>query len=189
MFFTLFIISWLIGELTYSYDYEYNIEDIFTLTSEIFYILGYPLFFGFTIFYLRPRKNIITKKMIVLASLFSLALVVPSIYISLDTEEEIDEITRGLYAIYPILDGIILVPSFVAMFLYLGGKVNLLWILVLIANISSIGADTVYIVTSLEGTFDSSHLINILWIWPYVLYAFGQYSHIKLFKTVEKSRV
>jgi hypothetical protein len=121
--------------------------------------------------------------------LFSLALVVPSLYISLDTEEEINEITMVLYAIYPILDGIILAPSLVAMFLYLGGKVNLLWTLVLIANILNIGADTVYLVTSLEDIFDSSHLINILWIWSYILYAFGQHSYIKLFKTVEKSRV
>lgn len=123
IFFTIAITCWFIGELTYNYDYEYNIEDISTLTSDIFYIVGYPSFFGFTIFYLRPRKNIVTKKMIVLASLFSLALVVPSVYISLDMEEETDELTMFLYSIYPILDGIILAPSLIAVFLYFGGKV------------------------------------------------------------------
>ena len=125
--------------------------------------------------------------MIILASLLSLALIIPSIYIALDNEEEIDELTLFLYAIYPVLDGIILAPSLIVVFLFFGGKVNLLWSLVLIANILSIGADTVYLMTSLEDTFTPSHLINILWIWPYILYAFGQYSNIKLFKTVSKN--
>ncbi|QLH05843.1 hypothetical protein [Nitrosopumilus ureiphilus] len=182
LLFTLAIISWFIGELTYSYDYEYSIDDISTLTSDIFYIIGYPLFFVFALFYLRSRKNMITKKMIVLASLISFVLILPSVYISLDVDEEIDGLTMVLYGIYPVLDGIILAPSLVAVFLFFGGKVNLLWSMILIASILDITADTVYLFTSLEDTYDPSHLVNILWIWPYILYAFGEYSHIKLFK-------
>lgn len=60
--FTISILIWFIGEMTFAYDYEYDIENLSTLTSDIFYILGYPIFFAFTIFYLRPRKKVISKK-------------------------------------------------------------------------------------------------------------------------------
>ncbi len=186
IFFTLAITCWFIGELTYNYENEYDIENISTFTSDIFYIFGYPMFFGFEIFYLHARRKIITKNKLILASLFSIALVIPSLYITLDVDYEMDNLTMILYSIYPILDGIILVPAIIAMFLFFGGKVNLLWTLIMIATIVYIAADTVYLMASLDDSFGPSHLINIFYIWPYILYAFGLYSHIKLFKKVAK---
>ena len=79
--FTLAIASWYVGENTYSYDYKYDLEDLSTLTSDLFYIIGYPLFFGFTIFYLKPRKRIISKKMILASSLVSVLFIIPTLYI------------------------------------------------------------------------------------------------------------
>jgi len=182
IFFTLAMISWFIGEYAYTYDYEYDINDLSTLTSDIFYILGYPLFLAFTIFYLKPRKNIITKKMIVASSLFSLLVVIPSLYISFDPEEEIDQLTLFLYAIYPILDGIILVPAIVAVSLFLKGKVNLLWTMILFGILLDVAGDTAYLIFSLDGSYYAGHPVNILYSWSYVLYGFGAFSHLRLFK-------
>jgi hypothetical protein len=42
--FTIAISLWFVGELTYSYDVEYSFEDISSLTSDIFFIAGYPAF-------------------------------------------------------------------------------------------------------------------------------------------------
>jgi len=185
--FTLAIVSWFVGELTYSYDYEYDIEDISTLTSDIFYILGYPLFFAFTVFYLRPRKRIITRKMILTASLVSLVFVLPTLYFTLDVEDdEVDELTMLLYAIYPILDAIILVPAIIAVILFFRGQVNFLWSLILLATIFDIIADSVYLVASIDDSYYPGHPIDIVFLWAYVLYAFGAYNHIKLYGKVDK---
>ncbi|AJM92916.1 hypothetical protein [Nitrosopumilus piranensis] len=186
LFFTIAIVSWFIGELSYSYDYEYDIDDFSTLASDIFYILGYPFFFAFLVFYLKPRQKIITKTMIVFASLMSLTFVAPSIYISLSGEAEIDVLTMFFYVVYPVLGGIIFVPSIITVFLFFGGKVSLLWIMILLATILDIGVDTLYLVTSLDATYGPTHIINIFWIWSYILYAFGQYLHIRIFTTVSK---
>lgn len=180
--FTLAIASWYIGETTYKYDYEYELEDISTLTSDIFYIIGYPLFFGFTIFYLRLRKQIISKKMILASSLVSILFIIPSLYFTFNGEYQLDELTIFLYAIYPILDGVILVPSIIATFLFFRGQVNLLWVLILIATILFVIADTLYLVFSIEENYYPGHPANILYIWSYVLYAIGALSHIKLYK-------
>jgi hypothetical protein len=180
--FTLAIASWYVGDTTYEYDYKYDLEDLSTLTSDFFYIIGYPLFLGFTIFYLKPRKRIISKKMILASSLASILFVIPTLYVTFNGEYQLDELTIFLYAIYPILDGVILIPSIIATFLFFRGQVNLLWSLILIATILFIIADTSYLVFSVEETYYPGHPIDILFVWPYILYAFGALSHIRLYK-------
>ncbi|TAK28613.1 MAG: hypothetical protein EPO37_00255 [Nitrosarchaeum sp.] len=180
--FTLAIASWYVGEMTYEYDYGYDLENISTLTSDLFYIIGYPLFFGFTIFYLKPRKQIISKKMILISSLVSILFIIPSLYFTFNEEYQLDELTIFLYAIYPILDGVILIPSIIATFLFFRGQVNLLWSLILIATILFVIADTSYLVFSIEETYYPGHPVDILYVWSYILYAFGVLSHIRLYK-------
>src|SRR3989344_6135773 len=122
--FTLAITSWYVGDMTYKYDYKYDLEDLSTLTSDFFYIIGYTLFLGFTIFYLKPRKRIISKKMVLASSLVS--------------------------------------------------------VLVVIATICFIIADTAYLVFSIDDTYYPGHPIDILFVWAYILYAFGALSHVRL---------
>ena len=180
--FTLAMASWYVGEMTYKYDYKYELEDLSTLTSDFFYIIGYPLFLGFTIYYLKPRKRIISKKMVLAASLVSILFVIPTLYFTFNGEYQLDELTIFLYAIYPILDGVILIPSIIATVLFFRGQVNLLWSLILIATILFIIADTSYLVFSVEETYYPGHPVDILFVWSYTLYAFGALSHIRLYK-------
>ena len=180
--FTLAMASWYVGEMTYKYDYKYELEDLSTLTSDFFYIIGYPLFLGFTICYLKPRKRIISKKMVLAASLVSILFVIPTLYFTFNGEYQMDELTIFLYAIYPILDGVILIPSIIATVLFFRGQVNLLWSLILIATILFIIADTSYLVFSVEETYYPGHPVDILFVWSYTLYAFGALSHIRLYK-------
>lgn len=184
--FTLAVSSWYVGELTYSYDNEYDIEVLSTLTSDIFYIVGYPLFFGFTIFYLKPRKRIISKNLILLSSLVALLFVVPTLYLTFGMEYgELDALTIFLYAIYPILDAIILVPSIIATVLFFRGQVNFLWMMILLGTILDVIADTGYLTFSIEETYYPGHPIDILYICSYVVYAFGALSHIRLYKKIK----
>lgn len=186
--FTISIIIWFVGETTFEYDYEYDIEDISTLTSDVFYILGYPVFFAFTILYLKPRKNIISKNMILVAILTSIVFVIPTLYLTFEGEEELDALTISLYAIYPILDGLILAPSIIAVILFFRGQVNFLWILVLLATLSDILADTLYIIFAVEESYYPGHPVDILYLFSYTLYAFGVYSHIKLYRDSSKQK-
>ena len=72
--------------------------------------------------------------MILVAILVSTTLVIPTIYLTFEGEEELDDLTIFLYAIYPILDGIILAPSIIAVMLFFRGQVNFLWTLILYAT-------------------------------------------------------
>lgn len=186
--FTISIGVWYGGEITYEYDYEYDFKDISTLTSDIFYITGYPIFFAFTILYLIPRKDTISKHMIMIAMLISIVVVAPTLYLTFEEESELDYLTVFLYAIYPILDGLILGPSIIAVMLFFRGEVNFLWTLVLLATISDVVGDTLYLIFSVEESYYPGHPLDILFLFSYVFYAFGVYSHIKLYRTPEKNK-
>lgn len=184
--FTISIIIWFVGETTFEYNYEYDIEDFSTLTSDIFYILGYPIFFAFIIFYLRQRKKVISKKMILIASLISISFVILILYLTFQGETDLDDLTVYLYAIYPILDGLILAPSIIAVSLFFKGQVSFLWTLVMFATFSDILADTLYIIFAVDESYYPGHPVDILYLFSYTFYAFGVYSHIKLFKNRPK---
>jgi len=188
LFFVLAISSWYVGELTFSYDVELDPSDISTLTADIFWILGYPLFFTFTIFFLKPRKNIISKKIIISATIASLIFLVPSLHITVGVYEELDDFEVLLYGIYPVLDSIILIPSIIAVILFYRGQVNLLWILILLATFTDITADTLYLSFELDDSYQVGHPIDILFLWSYVFYALGVWSFIRTFNMSEKPR-
>jgi len=187
--FTLAFSFWFIAESTFDYEVEYSFDNISSFTADIFWILGYPLFFGFTIFYLKSRKKIITKKIILYSSMVSLVLLVPTIYLTLDTDEDesLNDIEMFLFVMYPILNAIILVPAIIATILFFKGQVNLLWTMIMFGTIFLLMADTSYLIFIVEDDYYPGHPLDILYIWSYIFYAFGAYSHIKLYKKSESS--
>lgn len=180
---TLAVASWYAGEMTFVYDNEYDAEDIETFTSDIFYIIGYPLFFAFAVYYLKARKKVISKKMILSATIVSLALIIPSLYISFDLEEEeLEAVDVIIISLYPILDGIVLAPALVGMMLFLRGQVNLLWTLMMLGLVCDVVADTFYLGSYIDDSYYPGHVSDIFYIWSYALFAFGFYSHLKLYR-------
>lgn len=180
---TLAMVSWYVGELTFVYENEYDVEDITSFTSDIFYILGYPLLFGFAVFYIKARKKIISRQMILAASVISMALVIPSLYISFDLEEgTLEPFEVFIVTIYPVLDGVVLAPALIGMILFFRGQVNLLWTLMIIGLLCDVTGDTLYLGSYIDDSYYPGHISDLFYLWGYLLFAFGFYSHFKLYK-------
>ncbi len=183
--FTIFVLFWFVGDTTFDYENEYDIENISTLTTDIFYILGYPIFFAFTILYLKPRKNAISKNTVLLSTLISLSIVILTLYLTFENIEDLESLEIFFYGIYPILDGVILTPSIIAVILFFRGQVNFLWTLILFATLSDTLANSLYTIFAIEELYYPGHPVDILYLLSYTLYAFGVYSHIKLYKNTK----
>lgn len=179
---TIAIVSWYVGDLTYVYYNEYDVEDLSTFTSDFFYIAGYPLFFVFGIFYLKARKNIVSKKMILSAIIVSSSLVIPSLYISFDMEEELSALDVLITAGYPILDGFVLAPVIIGMMLFFRGQVNLLWSLMLFSILCLVVGDTLYLGSYIDNSYYPGHPADMFFLWHYTILSFSFYSHIKLYR-------
>jgi len=166
---------WLVYDLVYK-------TDPFPSMADIFYLAGYPFLFLFSIYYLKPLKEAISKKTIICASFAAIALLTPSLYMAYDTDSEISTFELVLALSYPIADAIVLVPALIGVILFFKGEVNFLWSLVCLAIVLNVVADTGFLITSMDDSYYTGHPIDILYLWSYILFSFGVYSHIQIFK-------
>ena len=183
IFFALFAISWFTAEMVW-YVYELILEIApYPSIADALWLIGYPLYFLFLMYYLKPFKNAISKKMIILSSICSIVFLTFAFYVSYDTELEPTGIENILALSYPLLDAIVFVPALVGVMLFLTGKVNFLWTLMCLAIVCVILADIGFFLATLEDNWYSGHPIEILFHWVYILFAFGLYDQFRVFKT------
>src|SRR5574339_762057 len=64
-------ISWYMADLTYYYNSEYITQNNNSYLVDYLYYLSYFLYFGFMLFYVRPRKNKVTKRIIMFGCIIS----------------------------------------------------------------------------------------------------------------------
>jgi hypothetical protein len=179
-------ISWFIAETTWTvYELAYHMNP-FPSSADAFYIAGYPFLFLFSIYYLKPFKKLISRKMILLASLIAVSVLIPSLYMTIDNNSNENKFTIILGAIYPIADSIIIIPAMIGIFLFFRGEVNFLWTLLLIGIIFEVIADTGFQYFTLNNSYYTGHPIDILFIWSYIMFSFGIYNHIQIFKKDNK---
>ncbi|MGI0062476.1 MAG: hypothetical protein ACREBA_08505, partial [Nitrosotalea sp.] len=185
--FTVFSIMWFVAEQVWMVLELVYHQKPFPSIADFFYIVGYPAYFIFAVLYLKPFKNAITRKMIIASSLVAVAVLVPNLYMAFENNSDEDKFSIALGALYPILDAIVLIPALIGVVLFFGGKVNFLWTLMLIGIIIEVIADTAFQYFSLDDSYYTGHPVDILFLWSYILLAFGVYDHIKVFQAKQKS--
>jgi len=179
-------ISWFIAETTWTvYELVYHLNP-FPSTADVFYIAGYPFLFSFSIYYLKPFKKLVTRKIIFSTSLIAVSVLIPSLYMTMYNNSDESKFAIALGAIYPIADSIVLVPALIGIFLFFKGEVNFLWTLLLIGILFEVIADTGFQYFTLNDAYYTGHPIDILFIWSYIMFSFGVYNHIQLFKKSDK---
>ena len=183
--FFVFAVCWFVGEQLPSYS-DYNLNNVETITGDIFIITGYPFFFAFTLLYLKPFRKEISPKVIIIATMISVSVVVPSMYMTFFYDEDLQVWEIALLGVYPILDGIVLIPSLIGVWLFFNGRVNLPWSLFLLAWIVQVLAETSYLICYTQDRYMPCHESYLFYIVGYVLMGFGLYYYIKMGKSVLK---
>ena len=178
-------ISWFIAESTWVvYELIYH-QNPFPSYADAFYLLGYPFLFLFSIQYLKPFKKLISKKMIISTSMMAISVLIPNLYMTLDSSSSESKFAIILGAIYPVADSIVLIPAMIGIILFFRGEVNFLWTLLLIGILFEVIADTGFQYFTLDNSYYTGHPIDILFIWSYIMFSFGIYSHIQIFKKIK----
>lgn len=180
--FAVFSAMWFIAEQVWMILELFYDQRPFPSIADFFYVAGYPAYFIFTILYIKPVKESVTKKMIIVSLLVVVAVLVPNLYMAFENNSGEDQVAVVLGTFYPVADAIVLVPALIGVSLFFGGKVNFLWSLMLIGIIVEVVADTVFQYFSLDNSYYTGHPVDILFLWSYILFSFGVYDHIKVFK-------
>jgi len=180
--FAIFAISWFTAEMLWSVNEVILEIDPYPSNADFFYVLGYPFYFAFMIFYLIPFRTAISKKMIFGVSLASMVLLIPSMYMAFDDEFSLSDVENVLALGYCIGDAIVLATALIGISLFFKGQVNFLWTALSFGIICLIIADSGFLFTTLDDFYYVGHPIEILFLWTYLLFAFGVYENIKIFE-------
>ena len=151
-----------------------------------FYLAGYPFLFFFSIYYLKPFRAAISKKMFSYAALATMVFLIPTLYTMYSNNPNASTFDILWAAIYPISDAVVLFPAILGLALLFKGQVGLFWSLTCIAIILNIIADSGFFFLDIDKSYYSGNPINILYLWSYILFAFGIYSHVKLYRKPKK---
>lgn len=177
-----FVGSWFLAETSWTVSEIITIPSEFPVQIDILYLAGYPFLFLFSVYYLRPMRNVISKKMLMYASFVTVAFLAPTLYTT-HTQNPNAEMLQILWAdIYPVSDAAVLFPAILGVSLFFKGRVNFFWSLASIAIILNIIADSGLFFLYVDKSYYTGHPIDIFYLWSYILFAFGINSHLKLYK-------
>jgi len=175
-------VSWFLAETTWTaYELIYD-KNPFPSIADVFYIAGYPLMLGFLMYYLKPVRRAITKKMILAAIMISATIAIPSIYMAYSPEPDVTVFENVLATAYPILDSIIFIPAIIGIALFFRGEVNFTWSLICTGILCFAIGDIGFQYATFTNTYYTGHPADIVLMWSYILFSFGVYDHVRIFR-------
>ncbi|HXU95062.1 MAG TPA: hypothetical protein VFP45_01365 [Candidatus Nitrosotalea sp.] len=185
LFFLGAAVSWCLAETSWTvYELIYK-QNPFPSIADGFYIAGYPLMLGFLVYYLKPVKKAITKKMLIISILISLAISIPSISMAYSSESNVSVLENVLATAYPVLDSIIFVPAILGISLFFRGEVNFPWSLICIGILCFAVGDIGFQFTTFTNTYYTGNPVDMILIWAYIFFSFGSYYHIRMYRKNE----
>ena len=86
--FAVFSAMWFIAEQVWMILELFYDQRPFPSIADFFYVAGYPAYFIFAILYLKPVKEAVTRKMIIVSSLVVVAVLVPNLYMAFENNSD-----------------------------------------------------------------------------------------------------
>lgn len=183
-FFACLAVSQFVADQTW-FVYDKILEiDPFPSMSDVFYISFFPLFIIFSIYYIAPVKNAISKKQMLGTVSLSLLVLTIVFYLtySLDFSYFTEKPLESSVALtYTIGDSLMLIPTILAITLFLRGKVNLSWVLIFFGILTMIVTDSLFLVEEIALNYGYGHPLDIGYLYMYIFFIFGIYNNMQVF--------
>ncbi len=183
-----YTISSFIAETLWAVQELYLKIDPYPSISDIFYVISYPFLLMFFIAYFQPVRSAITKKMVAGPILFSAAILSVGLYLTADADSSLSKIETALGTLYPVFDAAVIIPALVGVMLFFKGKVNLMWTLFCFGIVLVFAADSAFLFAQNEDSYYTGNPLEVLFSWNYLLFAFGAYNHLTIFRKAKTSK-
>ena len=180
--FTSFVVLWFIAERIWMVDELVYHNNPWPSAADFFWLAGYPLYFIFTIFYLKPFKSSISIKLIVFTICIAVTMAGFLIYYTSLQKSTLSVFDTLLGLAYPVTDAFSLIPIIIGSVLFFRGQVSFLWSCLLIGVLCFVIADYGFLFLSLDESYHTGHPIDILYLWAYLFFLFGLCDYIRIFK-------
>lgn len=175
--FTLSISTWFVAERMW----EMNMSTY----ADLFWFSGYVFYFIFGMMYLKPFVHQISKQTIIISSLVILP-IFTAVFFTIEGQAINHSDTINAY--YPLVDATMLIPSIIGLTLFFKGKVRFSWSLLFIGMIMFVIADYGFMYFDSIDEYHPGHIVDVPYIWAYVMFIGGVVSNLNLFKRRDKNK-
>ena len=149
------------------------------------FVATYLIWIPFFIMLIKPLKNHISKKIMIIAICISCAIIIPNLYYLIQSAQGAYTVENTLLASYPIIDGVIFFPASIGMILFFKGKTNFGPSLIFFAMVSQLVADVLYQITTTNETYYSGSITELFYYLAFIIFMFGAYNLRNLEKQKE----
>ncbi len=163
---------WFLAEQIWNL-YEHVLEiDPYPSAADFFY-LSAPIFMFISLWtFLKSEEKKIPVRPVIIASIISASILIPSIVFTFDAGIEDSPIENLVALAYPIVDAALLVPALVTFSVLVSSKKNFFWLMIISGIIVMMAADTIFLFLVLEDAYVDGHPVDILWISSYTIWTF-----------------
>jgi hypothetical protein len=176
------IVSWFLGEVTWSIYYEIlQVQIPYPSLADLFYLAGYfPFFIGLYLYimYFRPVFSLRTFAAVITAIIASAAVVVVFL-IGPVLSETADSLTRFFDFAYPLLDLFLLSIAVLGLTMFFSGKLGRAWLFINLGILLRAFADMLFSYTTALGTYSLGSVPDLLFMLSYISLALAFYLHMK----------
>ncbi|TBR12104.1 MAG: hypothetical protein EPO62_00650 [Candidatus Nitrosotenuis sp.] len=171
---------WFLSELIRAYTEEILQIKRYPSWSDPFWLAGEVALFVYLIIVLKPAREFISKKILVLSSLLSTSLLTPSIIAIFQTGDVVN-FSVLLSFLYTIIDSILLVPLVMGVVIYQKLEKNYFWILTA-AIILNVATDTVFLFSQITNFYYAGHPLRLGYGVAYAIMAYGAHKQNQVMK-------
>jgi hypothetical protein len=173
---------WFVAEIVWTvYRDLLGVAVPYPSVADVFWLSGYPaIILALGAYYRLFAQTTSVKRLLVAAAvsfvfvlLVVAVVIVPSVSLSLDPSTLIVDVA------YPVLDVVMLFVSLMLLMLMNGGGLGVMWYIFAVACILEAVGDMTFSYVTATGMGGASllNLLNLMYIYAYVLFALGLYEH------------
>lgn len=181
--FTVAIALWYIAERIWTLNESST--NIGLSYADLFWLGGYVFYFVFGIMYLKPFAHQISQRNIITTTFIISMVLILIFYV---TKLQIDTFENILYASYPVVDSIMLIPSILGMILFFKGRVKFSWMLFFFGMLIFVIADYGFMYFDSINEYYTGHLVDVPYIWAYAIFISGVIGNWNLWNRANKNR-
>ncbi|MEM3153325.1 MAG: hypothetical protein QW629_01260 [Candidatus Bathyarchaeia archaeon] len=183
-YFTCGLFLWFVGEAVWAgYTLILGVELPYPSIADVFWTGGYIPFFIALYLYVKLFGGILTKRMVALSMVVTVALTILVTLVLLTpvlTAEE-DLTAAVMDFAYPILDLSLFCVALLGLIIFWKGRLGKSWLLINVAILMNACADILFSWTTAHEIYYSGHMLDLLFDLAYLFFLMAFYVHAKEF--------
>ena len=173
---------WFLAELTWTiYVFIFGIEVPYPSLVDVFYVAGYVACYIAFAFYLNFFREVLNRRIggVIVGVAAAFTAIVALTLLGPMATSEVKILEKTLNLTYPVLDIALFAASLAGVFVFLKGRLSVVWMLISATFLMDSMADILFSYIDFTGMYYEGHPVELPFLWAYLLFILALWIHLK----------